>query len=193
MLVYYYPNLWVWGSDFRASTFLARTMVPLVVSVGFLGYSARDMGLGWPKLSGQLWKWIFACVILIVAGVSLLKFSRSSHEFYSYLNVSGSFSIFTLSTLPAWEILHRSFLLFGLKNILTKDFKLKPEVVLPLVVANVGAFEVLFHFQKPMIEALGMMAASGVLSWIALESASIWVSMGLHLFVEVVFFIVITN
>lgn len=200
MLVYYYPTLWVLGSEFRASTFFSRTLAPLIVSVGMLGYSARDMGLGSPRVSPKIWKWVGLFFVLIVLAVSLLRFSQNSHEFYSYLNQPQSlgarfwsFAVFTLSTLPAWEILHRSFLLFGLKNILTRDFNLKREVVLPVVLANVCAFEVLFHFQKPMVEALGMVVASGALSWLALETESIWIPMVLHHFIEVVFFLVIAR
>lgn len=199
MLVYYFPTLWVMGSEFRASTFLARTLFPLFVSFSFLGYSWAQMGFAKPRLSARLWRWVLGFAVLVVVLVPLIQLSQNSQQFYRYLNAPGpaqarfwSFAVFTLSTLPAWEWMHRSFLLFGLRNILTRDFKLKPEIVHPLIIAQVCAFEVLFHFQKPMLEALGMIVASFALSWLALESESIWLSFLLHHLVEVVFFFAIT-
>ena len=95
--------------------------------------------------------------------------------------------LFTGSTLTGWEFLHRGFLLMGLVYILTERERLSAPTASITAIALVWAFEVLFHFIKPELEALGMLVGSPVLSWLALRTRSIWIPFLIHLLVELLF------
>ena len=98
-----------------------------------------------------------------------------------------NFMIFTASTLTGWEFLHRAFLLMGLRYALAEREGVPERTATLVAVAVVWAFEVVFHFIKPPLEALGLLVGSPLLSWLALRTRSIWVPFLVHLLVEILF------
>jgi membrane protease YdiL (CAAX protease family) len=64
---------------------------------------------------------------------------------------------------------------------------IRPETASMMAIAAVWIFEVVFHFIKPELEALGLLIGSPLLSWLALRLRSIWVSFLIHFLVELLF------
>ena len=97
------------------------------------------------------------------------------------------FLIFTASTIIGWEVLHRGFLLGGGQYCLTKHYKLNPVAAAIIMTVIVCIFEVLFHIKKPIYEAVGMIFASPLLSYLTLKTRSLWPALTFHLLIELAF------
>ncbi|MFD2165909.1 type II CAAX prenyl endopeptidase Rce1 family protein [Thalassotalea euphylliae] len=97
------------------------------------------------------------------------------------------FLIFTSSTLIAWELFHRSFLLGGIR------YLLKERYAVPEVLSNwtamlmVASFEALFHIKKPMYESIPFVFASLALSWLTIRTNSVLPALFIHLAIELIF------
>ena len=48
-------------------------------------------------------------------------------------------------------------------------------------------FEVLFHIKKPIYEAIGMIVASPLLSYLTIKTRSLWPALTFHLLIELMF------
>jgi len=97
------------------------------------------------------------------------------------------FLIFTASTIIGWEVLHRGFLLGGGQYCLTKHYKLNPMAAAIIMTVIVCIFEVLFHIKKPIYEAIGMIIASPLLSYLTIKTRSLWPALMFHLLIELAF------
>ena len=97
------------------------------------------------------------------------------------------FLIFTASTIIGWEIIHRGFLLGGGQYCLTKHYKINPVAAAIIMVVIVCIFEVLFHIKKPIYEAVGMIIASPLLSYLTIKTRSLWPALTFHLLIELAF------
>jgi membrane protease YdiL (CAAX protease family) len=75
----------------------------------------------------------------------------------------------------------------GLFCVLSKREKLEPATAAVMAAAVTWIFEVVFHFIKPPLEPLGLLAGSPLLSYLALRTGSIWPSFVAHLLVEMLF------
>jgi len=75
----------------------------------------------------------------------------------------------------------------GIVYVTTKKEGLSRKSAEKIAISFVWIFEVVFHFIKPEMEALGMLAGSPLLSYIALRTNSIWIAFFLHLCVEFIF------
>jgi membrane protease YdiL (CAAX protease family) len=97
------------------------------------------------------------------------------------------FLIFTVSTIIGWEVLHRGFLLGGGQYCLTQHYKINPTAAAVIITVIVCIFEVLFHIKKPIYEAIGMIFASPLLSYLTIKTRSLWPALTFHLLIELAF------
>lgn len=190
----YNESLIIFGKFFLL-IFLLRFGVPLIVNWLVLGLKPSELGLCLPKLS-RGWK-IFLLVYLILtpAVVAIILTDQSYIQYYAnYANdqISAgqrllSFALFTSSTFFAWEFLHRSYLLFGIKNLMQKFFSQNEKQSEVVAIAWVACFEVIYHFIKPDLEAWGFLLASPIFSWMAFRTKSMLIPMLCHFYIEVLF------
>jgi membrane protease YdiL (CAAX protease family) len=186
------------ASDFRIGRYffiswvVLRLAVPFLV-LFFLRIPISRIGLGMPRAD----KYAFRIILLMSAGL-LVTFigirlfpgylNFYAHTFgYSSLTQFGNFFLFTISTLTGWEFLHRGFLLMGIVYVLTEKEGISKGPAEKLAILFVWIFEVVFHFIKPEMEAVGMLAGSPLLSYSALRTHSIWTAFFLHLCFESIF------
>jgi membrane protease YdiL (CAAX protease family) len=191
----YHARAFVVGNYFYALWFLLRIAVPVLVLL-ILKVPLSQIGLGMPRFDRRTKNLvIFAVAILLTAFVGIY-FMRGYFDFYSNafagegdgaLARFGNFMIFTSSTLVGWEFLHRGFLLMGIRYLLAERDGVRPDTAAMIAIAVVWIFEVVFHFIKPELEALGLLIGSPLLSWLALRLRSIWVSFLIHFLVELLF------
>jgi len=189
----YHAEGLVIGSSFYLSWVLLRIAVPVSVLMA-LGVPLSRIGLGVPKIDRKTGRIIILVVALLFVAFILIYFFENYFNYYSgsfqaetRLGRLTSFLIFTASTLTGWEFLHRGFLLMGVSYILSERERLSVPVSSSMALGLVWVFEVVFHFIKPELEAVGLLVGSPFLSWLALRTRSIWVPFFLHLLVELLF------
>jgi membrane protease YdiL (CAAX protease family) len=190
---HYHAGALVIGRNFYLSWLLLRIALPVLALIAMRIPLSR-IGLGRPKIDRRTGGIIILIVVLLFVVFAWIYFFESYFNSYSAsfqgegrLDRFISFMLFTGSTLTGWEFLHRGFLLMGVLYILTERERLSAPTASFIALALVWAFEVLFHFIKPELEALGMLVGSPVLSWLALRTRSIWVPFLIHLLVELLF------
>ena len=181
------------GGSFYLSWVLLRIAAPLAV-VLVLGIPLSELGLGAPKIDRRTGTVLLAGLALLVAAFAGIYFMQGYFDYYAHsFGVRGpldrllGFSLFTASTLPGWEFLHRGFLLMGILHVLKERDGVPSENAAVIALGVVWIFEVVFHFIKPGLEAVGMLVGSPLLSWLALRTGSIWIPFAVHLAVEGLF------
>ncbi len=195
----YHARSLVVGEYFFLGWVLLRIAVPVAV-LAALGVPFSRIGLGLPQFDRTTRRTMLVAAALLLLAFAAIYFFRGYFSFYS--NAFGgagagaaarfaNFMIFTGSTLTGWEFLHRGFLLMGLLYLLAGREQVRPETAAKMAIAVVWVFEVVFHFIKPELEALGMLAGSPFLSWLALRTKSIWPPFLVHLLVELLFIAVL--
>ncbi len=189
----YHAHSLVIGGTFYLSWFLLRLGVPLIVVV-ILGIPLSRLGLGAPKIDRSTGVILAAGAVALIVAFAGIYFLQGYFDYYASsfrgpapLARLYRFMLFTGSTLPGWEFLHRSFLLMGILHVLKERDGIPDATAARIAVGVVWIFEVVFHFIKPGVEALGMLAGSPLLSWLALRTGSIWLPFLAHLFVEGLF------
>jgi len=189
----YHARSFVIGNYFYALWFLLRIAVPVIVLL-ILKVPLSQIGLGVPRFDRRTKNIVVFAVAILLAAFIGIYFMRGYFNFYSNafagegsLARFANFMIFTSSTLTGWEFLHRGFLLMGVRYVLSERDGIRPETASMIAIAVVWIFEVVFHFIKPELEALGLLIGSPLLSWLALRLRSIWVSFLIHFLVELLF------
>jgi membrane protease YdiL (CAAX protease family) len=191
----YFARALVVGDYFYLSWFLLRIPLPLLLLVA-LKVPLSEIGLGLPRIDRGMARALIAGAVLLVAAFACIYFMSGYFSFYStsFRTPGGggasrfaNFMIFTSSTLTGWEFLHRAFLLMGLRYALMVQERVQERTAILIAVSVVWVFEVVFHFIKPPVEALGLLVGSPLLSWLALRTRSIWVPFLAHLLVEILF------
>jgi hypothetical protein len=180
------------GRYFYVSWIVLRIAFPLLI-LFLLRIPVSQIGLGLPKAD----KHLIRIIIFMAVGLPAIFIGIQLSPGYlnTYANTFGSdsfarftnFAFFTISTLTGWEFLHRGFLLMGIVYVITKKEGMSRKSAEKIAISFVWIFEVVFHFIKPEMEALGMLAGSPLLSYIALRTNSIWIAFFLHLCVEFIF------
>ncbi len=191
---HYFAHKMVAGKYFYWGWLFFRVAIPAML-IGLLKISWKEMGLGLPQVDRETKKILFFSGIILVLLFIVMQFMDDYLGAYKYSFMGGSgkyarfinFSIFTLSTLTAWEFFHRSFLFKGLIFTFEHDLKLDHQGAAVIAGAVVVVFEVMFHFKKPMPEAAGLLIASPFLSYLVYKTGSIWPSFLLHLAIEFIF------
>lgn len=189
----YFGHSLVIGGSFYLSWCILRTVVP-VAAILLLRIPFSELGLGPPKIDRRTGIFLLAGLIILVAAFAGIYFIQGYFDQYAHSFVGADplarlcrFSLFTASTLPGWEFLHRSFLLMGILFVLKERDGVPAGTAAVIALGVVWIFEVVFHFIKPGVEALGMLVGSPVLSWIALRTGSVWIPFAAHLAVEALF------
>lgn len=191
----YFARALVVGDYFYLSWFLLRIPLPVLVLL-LLRIPLSEIGLGLPRVDRETARVLIAGAAVLVAAFAGIYFMSGYFSFYSgsFTGPDGgragrfvNFMIFTASTLTGWEFLHRGFLLMGLRYALDVRENIPEKNAALIAVAIVWVFEVVFHFIKPPVEALGLLIGSPLLSWLALRTRSIWLPFLFHLAVEILF------
>jgi hypothetical protein len=191
----YHARYFIMGDYFFAAWVVLRIAIPLLV-LFLLGVPLSRIGLGKPRLDPFTRKLVGATIGILLAAFAGIYFMRGYFEFYSaaFAGPSGgglerfaNFMIFTGSTLTGWEFLHRGFLLMGILYVCVEREKVGEAAAVKIAVAVTWIFEVVFHFVKPELEALALLAGSPFLSWLAVRTGSIWIPFLIHFLVELLF------
>ena len=191
----YYARALVVGDYFYLSWLILRILLPCIVLL-LLKIPLTEIGLGLPIVDRRMARVLIAGAVVLVAAFAGIYFMSGYFSFYtgSFTGSDGgragrfaNFMIFTSSTLTGWEFLHRGFLLLGLRYALGAREKIPERNAALIAMAIVWVFEVVFHFIKPPVEALGLLVGSPLLSWLALRTRSIWLPFLFHLAVEILF------
>ena len=191
----YHARSLIVGNYFYLLWVIVRIVLPLGVLLA-LKVPLSRIGLGMPRFDPLTRKLVIGAAIILVAAFGGIYFFKGYFTFYSSAfaepgdGTAGrfvNFMIFTSSTLTGWEFLHRGFLLMGIYYILTERDGIPADVAARIAIAVAWAFEVVFHFIKPELEAVGLLVGSPLLSWLALRMGSIWVPFLLHFLVELLF------
>jgi membrane protease YdiL (CAAX protease family) len=186
----YYSKSFLIFTSFDTLKFLLAAILPLILGRLFLFDSFKEMGLGLPQLKAREWGVLLAIGVLIPLVITLVRGSEDYLQYYQSYRQNQvplaqrlqRFSLFALSTITGWEILHRGFLLPGLR----KHFSTTTAILW------IMSFEVTYHFVKPDLETWGMLVFSPLASYLVVRSKSIWPSLALHLWIEVFFILNIT-
>jgi hypothetical protein len=190
----YASPLWVTG-HFYWIPFLARLGPPLVLAFFILKLSSKDLLLGLPQMSRVAWVWTIVALIVIPLVVSFIRWDPSYLAAYpQYTNDEipaadrlERFGLFTLSTFFSWALIHRGFLLGGMRRLLIRELKISESAAAGLAILWTTCFEVLYHLIKPGLEAWGLLIFSPLLSYLALKTRSLWLPTLLHLYLELCF------
>jgi len=191
----YHASSLIVGNYFYLLWVIVRIVLPLGVLVA-LNIPLSRIGLGVPRFDPLTRKLVIGAAIVLVAAFGGIYFFKGYFTFYSsaFTEPGGgsygrfvNFMIFTSSTLTGWEFFHRGFILMGIYYILTERDGIPADVAARIAIAAVWVFEVVFHFIKPELEAVGLLVGSPLLSWLALRMGSIWVPFLLHFLVELLF------
>ncbi len=191
----YHAKSLIVGGYFYLLWVILRIVLPLGVLIA-LKVPLSRIGLGLPRFDRLTRNLVIAAVIILVTAFAGIFFFKGYFSHYTgafagpgegALDRFVNFMIFTCSTLTGWEFLHRGFLLMGLYYLLSERDSIPAETAARIAIAVVWVFEVVFHFVKPELEALGLLVGSPLLSWLALRLRSIWVPFLLHFLVELLF------
>jgi len=191
----YHARSLVLGGYFYLLWVIVRIVLPVAVLIA-LRVPLSRIGLGLPQFDRLTRNLVIAAVVMLVAAFAGIYFLKGYFTHYSAsftgpggdsLGRFANFMIFTSSTLTGWEFIHRGFLLMGLYYVLSERDGVPAEKAAMIAIAVVWVFEVVFHFIKPELEALGLLVGSPLLSWLALRLRSIWIPFLLHFLVELLF------
>jgi len=184
------------SGNFFFATALARTVVPLIVVVGALRLPVRELGFGRPILLKRDLSWLLVLLGFGTAAALIVLQLESYQAAYRPLR-SGDFgsrlqawALFTASTTLPWELFHRGFLLHGVRELCVRN-RVPRERAIHIAILFTACFEVLFHFSKPPAETLGMLLGSPVLSALAFRFQSLWIPLGIHLWIEFLWFLMV--
>ncbi|MCP4136604.1 MAG: hypothetical protein GY754_36880 [bacterium] len=174
---------------------VVRIVIPCFVLL-ILAIPFSELGFRKPEIEKKMAK-----ALLIMGGILLTVFIFI-HIFPQYLlSYSGSFTAgphsrlfnftaFTLTAFVPWEFLHRCFLLMGIIYVLNKRNELPLPESEKIAIVIVWIFEVIFHFAKggsQIMEAVGMLVFSPILSYITIRTKSVFTGFIAHLIVEYLF------
>jgi membrane protease YdiL (CAAX protease family) len=192
----YISNSFLASGGFKGYWVLSRLVLPFLV-VFLLAIPLKSLYFSKPVITREnlIMMAIFTGLLLCLF-IYLQFFAADYLSHYRHgrpveaLREAGKFDrflIFTASTIIGWEILHRGFLLGGGQYCLTKHYKLNPTAAAIIMTVIVCIFEVLFHIKKPIYEAIGMIVASPLLSYLTIKTRSLWPALTFHLLIELAF------
>ena len=170
---------WQTEGGFDLFKCVAWLAIPLVISLPWLD-PAYFTFKRWRKSDGLL---LGALALLGVGAMLLIPMVPALRETYPGLaqaspqvrwDYSQYFLLWTLSWLPGWEFLHRYFLLRRVDAAWPRFGWL----LVPL-------FETVYHLQKPLLEAGGMLALGLVLTWWTRRRKNILLPLIVHALIEI--------
>jgi len=180
--------------DIFYATAIARTLVPAALLIGVLRVPFRQLGFGWPRIPRRELLPLAGLMILgtvVALGFLQLESYQDAYAGVRFGDAGARFrrwALFTLSATVPWELWHRGFLLHGARELCSREGIPTPQATW-LAILFTQCFEVLFHFSKPLVEALGFLIGSPVLSLLAFRYRSLWVPALIHLWLELLWFV----
>lgn len=193
----YFAHSVLAAGNFYTLWIILRIVIPVIV-LAVLRVPLSSLNLGFPRVDRKFGLVMLVLVAILLAAFLLMYlfaqgyFGSYAGHFSSYrdsrLDRFLNFMVFTSSTFPAYEFLHRCFLLMGLQYLLTERDKIDPAIAATIAIAVVWIFEVVFHLTKEhYLESVGMLIGSPILSYLAIRTRSVWTAFFSHLFVEFLF------
>jgi membrane protease YdiL (CAAX protease family) len=192
----YVSNNFLASGGFKGYWVLSRLVFPFVL-VFLLAIPLKQLYFSKPTINREnlllmaVFFGLLLCLFIYLQFFAADYFSHYRHgRSLEDLREAGKFQrflIFTASTIIGWEVLHRGFLLGGGQYCLTKHYKLNPMAAAIIMIIIVCIFEVLFHIKKPIYEAIGMIIASPLLSYLTIKTRSLWPALTFHLLIELAF------
>lgn len=192
----YVSNSFLASGGFKGYWVLSRLVLPFLV-VFLLAIPLKSLYFSKPVITREnlimmaIFTGLLLCLFIYLQFFAADYLSHYRHgRSVEALREAGKFDrflIFTASTIIGWEILHRGFLLGGGQYCLTKHYKLNPTAAAIIMTVIVCIFEVLFHIKKPIYEAIGMIVASPLLSYLTIKTRSLWPALTFHLLIELAF------
>ena len=177
---------------FYWATAIARIAVP-ALAIALLGLRFDGFGLGIPRIPRREGLWLLGAAAVSIAIVWIALQSEDYRAAYQGARY-GDFgtkltrwTLFTLSTTVPWEILHRGFLLHGIRHVLVRA-KLPESSADAIAIGFVTCFEVLYHLIKPVLEAGALLVGSPILSYLAFRYRSLWLPLVIHVAIEGLWF-----
>ena len=196
LLGHYFATKLLFYGGFQALWPILRIILPAIILI-LLAIPLKVIYFKLPRFDKtSLRVVVFACIGLVLLAFYLANYADdylayyrrgASIEFLRETQRFQQFMMFTLSTLIAWEIFHRGFLLGAIRYCLTTHLQLHARSADIIAMLFLAVFEVLFHIKKPMYESFPLIFASLALSWLTIRTGSIWPALVIHLMIEVIF------
>ena len=170
---------WRFKSGFEMSTAILWLGIPVLLMWRDIDIRVFTFAR-WKKIDAWL---LLALILLGACGVCLIKFIPVLNQYYqsqSHLSASMKWSyaidnlIWLSSWLIGWEFLHRVFLMRYLQVVLGR-----------IGPCFIPAFEFIFHLQKSIPEALGMLLLSIVLTYWTYKRKNVLLPFLAHLSIEI--------
>ena len=192
---YFARHYWVFNS-FMAMWPILRIVLPVCLLL-ILTIPLAELSFGLPKFdktSSYVTLALLVCLALLV-----IFFAYFADDYLAYYRQGMSievlrqsdrferFMVFTVSTVIAWEIFHRGFLLGALRYCFVNHLMVSKVAASIIAMLFIAAFESLFHLTKPIYESLPFVFASLVLTWLTIRTRSLWPALLIHFALEVLF------
>ena len=154
--------------------------LPLLIILLLLRRNPLDFGLR----PGNWRVWSFYVVVTCLVALPILFAASRVDSLQTYYSVDGfdlrSYSLRIIVYLTAWEFLFRGYLLFGLRS------RFKEASILIQMVPFV-----LLHLGKPEIETLSTIPMGLYLGYVAYRGNSCWPAVIIHIFINILFLILV--
>ena len=175
---------------------ILRVVIPIIILM-LLAIPLRTLSFQLPRFD----KHSLIVIIIAVFGLCFMAFylANFADTYLSYYRKGATleylhltqrferFMVFTVSTVIAWEIFHRGFLLGSLRFVLAQKMAIEQRSADVIAMLFLAVFEALFHIKKPMVESIPLMFASLILSWLTIRTGSLWPALIIHFMIEVIF------
>lgn len=192
---YFASKYLVFGSFYTLWPIL-RVVIPIIILM-LLAIPLRTLSFQLPRFD----KHSLVVIIVAVFGLCCMAFYLANFadaylayyrkgvtlEYFQLTQRFERFMVFTVSTVIAWEIFHRGFLLGGLRFVLVQKMAIEQRSADVIAMLFLSVFEALFHIKKPMVESIPLMFASLILSWLTIRTGSLWPALIIHFMIEVIF------
>ena len=196
LIGHYFAGKYLVYNDFMGLWTVTRIILPLLV-VLLLSIPLNIYSIKIPIFDKHTFRVVLLCFVGLVlltlylanfADVYLSHYRKGATlEYLRHTQRFERFMVFTVSTVIAWEIFHRGFLLGSIRYSLNKHMGIEPKSSAVIAMLFVSCFESLFHIKKPMFESIPFILASLVLSWLTIKTRSLWPALIIHFVIEVIF------
>lgn len=193
---FYFARHYLVFDHFMAMWPLLRVILPVLLLLA-LKIPLQNMAFRYPRFDKA--STIMLAVLLLALGAVVVFFANFADHYLAYyrqgisidvLRASSrfeNFMVFTVSTVIAWEIFHRGFLLGAIRYCLQHNMAISKPAASHIALLFVACFESLFHLSKPIYESMPFIVASISLSWLTLRTRSLWPALLVHFMLEVIF------
>lgn len=196
LIGHYFASKYLVIGSFYTLWPILRIVIPVAILI-ILAIPLRTLSFQLPRFDKQSLAVVFVAVLgLLLMTFYLANFADAYLSYYrkgatlEYLQSTQRFErfmVFTVSTVIAWEIFHRGFLLGALRFLLSQKMAVQQKSADIIAMLFLSTFESLFHIKKPMAESIPLIFASLALSWLTIRTGSLWPALIIHFMIEVIF------